>query len=71
MHPLRDGEVFSMLTRRREADEESTGYSSALEGDEQEDGLKAKTGAGMRPAERLNGFEAMIIDSRASNIFVS
>jgi hypothetical protein len=38
MHPLRDGGGFSILYRKREADEEITGTSTAIEGDEQEDG---------------------------------
>jgi hypothetical protein len=34
MHPLRDGEMFSILYWRREADDETTGTSTAIEGDE-------------------------------------
>jgi hypothetical protein len=38
MRPLRDGGGFSILYRRREADDETTDTSTAIEGDEQEDG---------------------------------
>jgi hypothetical protein len=38
MHPLRDGGGYSILYRLREADEDITGTSTAIEGDEQEDG---------------------------------
>jgi hypothetical protein len=44
MHPLRDGGGFSILYRRREADEETTGTSTAIEGDEQEDGPEGEDG---------------------------
>jgi hypothetical protein len=44
MHPLRDGGGFSILYRRREADEEITGTSTAIEGDEQEDGPEGEDG---------------------------
>jgi cellobiose phosphorylase len=44
MHPLRDGEGFSILYRRHEADEEITGTLTAIEGDEQEDGPEGDDG---------------------------
>jgi hypothetical protein len=44
MHPLWDGGGFSILYRRREADEEITGISTAIEGDEQEDGPEGEDG---------------------------
>jgi hypothetical protein len=44
MHPLRDGGRFSILYRRRAADEEITGTSTAIEGDEQEDGPEGEDG---------------------------
>jgi hypothetical protein len=44
MHPLRNGGGFSILYRQREADEEITGTSTAMEGDEQEDGPENKDG---------------------------
>jgi hypothetical protein len=44
MHPLRDGEGFSIMYRLLEADEETTGISTAIEGDEQEDGPEGEYG---------------------------
>jgi hypothetical protein len=44
MHPLRDGEGFSILYQRREADEDTTGISTAIEGDEQEEGPDGENG---------------------------
>jgi hypothetical protein len=44
MHPLRDEGGFSILYRRREADEETAGTSTAIEGDEQEDGPEGEGG---------------------------
>jgi hypothetical protein len=44
MHPLRDGGGFSILYRRRKADEEITGTSAAIEGDDQEDGPEGEDG---------------------------
>jgi hypothetical protein len=44
MHPLRDGGGFSIVNRRREADGETTGTSTALEVDEQEDGPEGEDG---------------------------
>jgi hypothetical protein len=38
MYHLRNRGGFSILYRRREADDEITGTSTAIEGDEQEDG---------------------------------
>jgi hypothetical protein len=45
MHLLRDEGGFSILYRRREADEEITGTSTGIKGDERDDGPEAKTGA--------------------------
>jgi hypothetical protein len=44
MHPLRDGGGFSIFYRRREAGEEITGTSTAIEGEEQEDGPEGEDG---------------------------
>jgi hypothetical protein len=44
MHPLENGGGFSILHRRCEADEEITGTSIAIEGDEQEDGPEGEDG---------------------------
>jgi hypothetical protein len=44
MHPLRDGGRFSVFYRRREADKETTGTSTSIEGDEQEDGPEGEDG---------------------------
>jgi hypothetical protein len=44
MHPLRDKGQFTILYRRREADDETTGASTAIEGDEQEDGPEGGDG---------------------------
>jgi hypothetical protein len=44
MQPLRDGGGFSILYRRRGADEETTGTSTAIEGDEHEDGPEGEDG---------------------------
>jgi hypothetical protein len=44
MHPLRDGGGFSILYRRREADDEITGTSTAIEGDEQKYGPEGEDG---------------------------
>jgi hypothetical protein len=44
MHPLRDGGGFSILYRRRGADEKITGTSTAIKRDEQEDGPEGKDG---------------------------
>jgi hypothetical protein len=44
MHPLRDGGGFSFFYRRSEADEETTGTSTAIEGDEQDEGPEGEDG---------------------------
>jgi hypothetical protein len=44
MHPLRDEGGFSILYRRREADEAITGTSIAIESDEQEEGSEGEDG---------------------------
>jgi hypothetical protein len=72
MHPLRDEGGFSILYRRREADEEITGTSTAIEGDEQEEGPEGEDGG--ESGDLLGDSRASRrwrIDSRASNIFLS
>jgi hypothetical protein len=69
---LGDGGGFLILYRLRETDEETTGTSTAIEGDEQEDGPGGEDLG--EQGDLLGDSRASRqwkIDSKASNIFVS